>query len=114
MRQLSIISPSIQKIPNLGILTNVVELSYFDMIYIYHKLDEKSRLELRRENNHIFDRNAVEVYFKGFKIGYISSKVNPIIAKQMDKGNTVIARVKSIKKQKYTPLSGLDIEVMVM
>lgn len=114
MRQLNIASPVLQVLPNLGILTNVVELTYYDMIYIYHKMDEKSTLELRREHNHIFDRNAIEVYFKGIKIGYISPKVNPIIAKQMDRGNTVITRVKSIKKQKYTPLSGLDIEIMVM
>jgi hypothetical protein len=56
----------------------------------------------------------VEVYFEGFKLGYISLKVNSIVAKQMDRGNTVLARVKSVKKYKNTSLSGLDIEVMVM
>jgi len=114
MRQLNITTPALQVLPNLGILTNVVELTHYQMIYIYQRLKEKSTIELRREYNHIFDKNAIEVYFQGFKIGYISPKVNPIIAKQMDRGNTVIARVKSIKKQKYSPLSSLDIEVMVM
>ena len=114
MRQLNIISPLTEALPNLGLLTNVVELTYYDMIYIYHRLKHKSRIELRREHNHIFDKNAVEVYFEGFKLGYISLKVNSIIAKQMDRGNTVLARVKSVKKYKNTPLSGLDIEVMVM
>ena len=103
-----------QKLPNLGILTNVVELSHYEMIYVYHHIQEKSEIELRRQYNHIFDKNAVEVYFKGFKIGYISQKINSIVAKQIDKGNRVFARVKSIKKQKYMPLSGLDIEVMMM
>lgn len=114
MRQLNIISPLTEALPNLGLLTNVVELTYYDMIYIYHRLKHKSRIELRREHNHIFDKNAVEVYFEGFKLGYISLKVNSIVAKQMDRGNTVLARVKSVKKYKNTPLSGLDIEVMVM
>jgi len=114
MRQLNIISPLTEALPNLGLLTNVVELTYYDMIYIYHRLKHKSRIELRREHNHIFDKNAVEVYFEGFKLGYISLKVNSIVAKKMDRGNTVLARVKSVKKYKNTPLSGLDIEVMVM
>jgi|TARA_B110000495_G_scaffold203035_1_gene225150 hypothetical protein len=114
MRQLNIISPTTEALPNLGLLTNVVELTYYDMIYIYHRLKHKSRIELRREHNHIFDKNAVEVYFEGFKLGYISLKVNSIVAKQMDRGNTVLARVKSVKKYKNTSLSGLDIEVMVM
>jgi hypothetical protein len=114
MRQLNIISPTTEALPNLGLLTNVVELTYYDMIYIYHRLKHKSRIELRREHNHIFDKNAVEVYFEGFKLGYISLKVNSIVAKQMDRGNTVLARVKSVKKYKKTSLSVLDIEVMVM
>jgi hypothetical protein len=32
----------------------------------------------------------------------------------MDRGSTVLARVKSVKKHKNKPLSVLDIEVMVM
>jgi len=114
MRQLNIIPPLTEALPSLGILTNVIELTYYDMIYIYHRLKHGSRIELRREYNHIFDKNAVEVYFEGFKLGYISLKVNSIVAKQMDKGNTVLARVKSVKKYKDTPLSGLEIEVIVM
>ena len=114
MRQLNTIAPLSEALPNLGLLTNVVELAYYEMIYIYHRLKHNSRIELRREHNHIFDKNAVEVYFEGFKLGYISLKVNSIVAKQMDKGNTVLARVKSVKKYKDTPLSGLEIEVIVM
>ena len=103
-----------QSLPNLGILTNVVELSHYEMIYIYHHIHESCEVQLRREHNHVFDKNAVEVYFKGFKIGYISQKVNAIVAKKLDNGKRVIAKVKSIQKQKYTPLSGLDIELMMM
>ena len=114
MRQLNITSPAVQVLPNLGILTNVVELTQYHMIYLFRKIRERSIVELRREHNHVFDKNAVEVYFNGLKIGYVSPKVNTIVAKQMDKGNLVVAKVKSIKKQKFSPLSSLDIEVMVM
>ena len=116
MRQLSITSQttSIQQLPNIGLLTSVVELPHYEMLYVYRNIQEKNEVELRRQHNHIFDKNAVEVYFNGFKIGYISPKVNAIVARQIDKGNSVIARVKSVKKQKAMPLSGLDIEVMIM
>ena len=103
-----------EALPNLGLLTNVAELSYYDMIYIYHRIKHNSRIELRREHSHIFDKNAVEVYFEGFKLGYISLKVNSILSKQMDRGNTIIARVKRMKKYHNNPLRDLDIEVMVM
>ena len=114
MRQLNPISPFAKALPNLGLLTSVVELTYFDMIYVFHRLKHGSRIELRREYNHIFDENAVEVYFEGFKLGYISLKVNSIVSKQMDRGNIIIARVKSMKKYHNNPLRNLDIEVMVM
>lgn len=114
MRQLNTIAPLSEALPNLGLLTNVVELAYYEMIYIYHRLKHNSRIELRREHNHIFDKNAVGVYFEGCKLGYVSLKVNSIVAKQMDRGTTVLARVKRINKNKNKPLSVLDIEVMIM
>lgn len=115
MRQLNIIQKTNTSVlPNLGILTNVVELSHYEMIYIYHHIQENSEIELRRQFNHVFDKSAVEVYFKGFKIGYISNKVNAIVARHLDKGKSVVAKVKSVQKQKYMPLSGLDIELMMM
>lgn len=114
MRQLNITSQTVQTLPSLGVLTNIVELAHYDMIYIYHKMKEKDEVSLQRNHNHVFDKNAVSVYFKGFKIGSISTKVNTIIARHLDRGSKVVARVKNIKKQKYAPLTELDIEVMIL
>jgi len=115
MRALNITQPNRQSsLPSLGILTNVVELTYYEMIYIHHQIKEHAKIELRRNFNHAFDRNAIEVYFNGYKLGYISNKVNGIIAKQMDQGKNVVAKVRGLKKKKHTLLSGLDIVVMMM
>lgn len=100
------------EIPALGILTQVIELTSYDMIYIYHHLQKGNELKLEKDNNHIFDKHAIAVSFKGFKLGYISPKVNQLIASKMEH-HTVIAKVKNIKKQKYMPLTGLDIEVFI-
>jgi len=112
MRHLKI---QIQKptLPSLGILTQIVELNKFDMIYIYHHLSIGDSLFLERDYDRLWDRNAICVFYKGFKIGYISRTTSGIISKQLDKGEKVVAKVKALRKQKYMPLDGLDVEVYV-
>jgi len=112
MRQLKIVK-TINKVPTLGILTQVEELTKHEMIYIYHHLQCGEELELERDYARLWDKYAVAVYFKGFKIGYISTNTNAIVSKQIDKGKKVVAKVKKLYKQKYMPLDGLDIEVCV-
>lgn len=112
MRQLKIQVPK-QELPSLGILTQIDELSSHDMIYIYHHLSIGSELTLERDYARLWDKTAVSVFYKGFKIGYISKKTSGIISKQIDKGNHVIAHIKTLYKQKYMPLEGLDISITV-
>jgi hypothetical protein len=111
MRKLTIIKHLQPTVPALGILTNVEQLASFDMIYIYHHLSIGSFLDLKREKNHFIDKNAVQVYFKGFKIGYLSQKISSIVAPRLDKGIPVAAKIKSVDKLKYLPLKGLDVEL---
>lgn len=112
MRHLKI-QPQQHQLPSLGILTRISELSKHDMIYIYHHLKIGSELFLERDKTRLWDRNAVAVFYKGFKIGYVSDNTSGLICKQLDKGLSVFAKVKTLYKQKYMPLDGLDIEVFV-
>ncbi|MBT4774756.1 MAG: hypothetical protein HON99_03485 [Crocinitomicaceae bacterium] len=100
-----------RNIPELGILTRVMDLSSFDMIYIYHHLSKGVALDLDRDYTHYY-KNAVQVSFKGFKLGYLPEKVSAIVCARMDKGKDLIARIKSIEKKKYLPLKSLDIELL--
>lgn len=111
MRQLKLFKKP--ALPSLGILTQVIELTSFDMIYIYHHIQKGDELTLERDYNHIYDKKAIAVFYKGFKLGYVSPKVNQLIASKMDNQLNVKAKVKSIQKQKYMPLTGLDIEIIV-
>lgn len=113
MRHLKIQVPQQQNLPNLGILTQIDELTKHDMIYIYHHLNVGCELVLERDYARLWDKTAVGVFYKGFKIGYISKKSSGIISKQIDKGNQVIAKIKTLYKQKYLPLEGLDIAVTI-
>ena len=112
MRHLKI-QPQQSQLPNLGIITRISELSKHDMIYIYHHLKIGSELFLERDKARLWDKNAVAVFYKGFKIGYVSDHTSGLICKQLDKGLTILAKVKTLYKQKYMPLDGLDIEVFI-
>lgn len=114
MRNLAIPSQVQSILPQLGILTNVVELTHYDMLYVFRSLQEKSTLTLKRDVNHIFDNNAVEVYFNNRKLGYVSNKVSNIIARHMDQGKIALGRVKHIKSNRAMPLSDLEIEIFIM
>lgn len=114
MRELVIHSPQKSFLPQLGILTNVVELTHYELLYIHHKLKDKDHLELRRELNPIFDKYAIEVFFNNRKLGYVSNKVNTIIARHMDQGKQVYARIKNIKTNRMMPLTDLEIEIIIM
>ena len=98
---------------NLGILTSVENLSMFDMIYIYHHINPGDELQVQRE----FSENRlqlIEVTYKGFKLGHISKNTAPIIGRLLDRGIPVKVTVKALSKQKYMPLTGLDIEVKAL
>lgn len=112
MRHLKIQVPQ-NNLPSLGILTQIDELTKHDMVYIYHHLQIGSELTLERDYARLWDKTAVVVLFKGFKIGYISKKSSGIISKQIDKGHQVIAKIKTLYKQKYMPLDGLDVAVTI-
>ncbi len=114
MRQLKIQNNSLNSnLPNLGILTHVEELTRYDMIYIYHHLKNGAILDIEKDDNRAWDENSLMVSFKGFKLGYVSSKTSAIIKKKMAQGYAISASVKSVNKEKYLPLNAMDIQVHV-
>ena len=52
-----------------------------------------SFFSLKREPDNKFDKNAIEVYCKEVKIGYIPRAENKIIAKMMDQNIRIVAKV---------------------
>lgn len=98
-------------IPKLGILTRVKDLSSFDMIYIYHHLSEGVVLDLTRDYTHYY-KNAVQVSFKDFKLGYLPERISSIVSNRMDSDLNLVAKIKSIDKLKYLPLTSLDVELL--
>jgi hypothetical protein len=114
MRQLKIENPTLRKenrLYNMSLLTEVCDLRYYDMIYVYHKIKTGEELELRRDLMALFNPYAIEVVYKGYKLGYVSERNSRMIAMQMDQGKKVKCQVNRTAFNPHNPMSGLDIEI---
>lgn len=63
-------------------------------------LDEE--LRLRREPQNPYDANAVSLWFQGRKIGYLPRTVNPTVARALDRGRRLEARVSGLSDPAQT------------
>ncbi|MGV8134352.1 MAG: HIRAN domain-containing protein [Mangrovibacterium sp.] len=69
---------------------------YYQGKEVENQLREGDQLSLKREPQNRYDRNAVEVYLKSKKLGYLPRKENKIIARMMDQGINIKGRLMKI------------------
>ena len=93
------------------ISTEVVGLSLFQMPAIYHHMKENGELNLRYNYNAAQPQQAVEVYFRNFKIGHLPNSTASLIEKVMMHGFDLKVKVSQIVKRKYLPISHLFIQI---
>lgn len=98
----------------LKVMTTVDALTRYDMIYIYHHLFSGANLVLKQDRDYPLNSSAISVFYKGFKLGYLPEAVSKAVTKQFLCGNQVKATTVSLYKNKFMPLSGLDIELTFM
>jgi len=89
-------------------------LSHYELPYVYHLIQEGTPLELRREENNRFDYNAIAVYFRNHKIGFLPQDANELAAHLMDEGATLEAVVTHVTKTKYLPTTGLEVTLNLL
>lgn len=90
-------------------ISNVNQLTNFDMIYVYHLLTKGVKLNLFKCNDKLNGDLVFKVMFQSFKIGYVNVSG---IAKQLFKGQSELeATVFSVTKEKYLPLKNLEISM---
>lgn len=103
-----------EPLPQLGILTHVDELTRYDLIYVAHKMSLGTELSIKKDEQRSWDDNALAVYYKNFKLGYVSQKTSEMIRRCLDRGKEIKATVKSLSKQRFLPTSEMDIQVYVL
>lgn len=58
------------------------------------------RLQLVREGDNPYDANAVRVEWSGVKLGYVPRRDNAAVARQMDRGVMLEARVAALRENR--------------
>ena len=64
------------------------------------ELKPGDRLELVREPRNPYDANAVRVEWRGVKLGYVPQRDNAAVARQMDRGAALEARVAVLRENR--------------
>ena len=68
--------------------TNIAGFMYWDGCEAFGRLEVGTELKLVREHNNRHDPDAVAVYYKDYKLGFIPGHENGIFAQFLDMGHT--------------------------
>ena len=71
---------------------------YYDGDAVWNHIKTGDRLSLAREPANVHDANAVRIEWQGRMLGYVPRKDNADLARQMDHGANVEARVTALEK----------------
>ncbi len=66
----------------------------------WQRMTVGDRLQLVREPDNPYDANAVRVEWHGVKLGYVPRRDNAAVARQMDRGAVLEARVASLRENR--------------
>jgi hypothetical protein len=79
--------------------THIAGLGYYDLKQVTETLQVHDALQLRREAGNTYDELAIEVLtLSQSKLGYLPKHRNPILARLMDAGKSLLAEVASIQR----------------
>jgi hypothetical protein len=73
---------------------------YHDAAETWRHLAVGDRLQLVREGDNPYDANAVRVEWRGVKLGYVPQRDNAAVARQMDRGAALKARVAVLRENR--------------
>jgi len=59
---------------------------YYDALFVIDKLKQGQKLKLKLEPKNIHDENAVAIYYKKHKLGYIPRSANYLISQILKAG----------------------------
>ena len=83
---------------------------YYAMAEVWHLIRPGDRLTLEREPGNRHDRNAVRVNWNGQQIGYVPRAENRAVARALDAGEPLEARVARLRDDP-NPWRRVEIEV---
>jgi len=90
-------------------ITTVNQLNAFDMIYIYHHIQEGTDLELFQEEQHLNGDLVYKVMYKTYHLGFV--RISNFLKHEYASIELMHAKVFSLSKEKYLPTKSLDISI---
>ena len=81
----------------------IAGIEYYEALFVINEMKVGDKLILKLEKNNIYDENAVEIYYKDTKLGYIPRSANYSIARIMNAGWDIFeAFVQKIDRDELT------------
>jgi hypothetical protein len=85
---------------------------YYEGAGLWEKMKVGDPLALVREPGNPHDANAVRVEWQGHKLGYVPRRENAAVARHLDRGGAVEARVSKLQAHR-NPWQRIEFEVFV-
>lgn len=85
---------------------------YYDAGALWDEMKVGDALELVREPDNPHDANAVRVEWRGYQLGYVPRRENADVARQIDRGSQVKARISRLQMSR-SPSRRIEFEVYV-
>ncbi len=79
---------------------------------LWEQMKVGDALTLVREPDNAYDPRAVRVEWQGRKLGYVPRKENEAVARQLDRGNKLEARIVQLRKHR-DPWKRVEFEVFL-
>lgn len=73
---------------------------HYDAPALWREMKAGDRLELVREPENPYDAGAIRVEWRGVKLGYVPRRDNAAVARQMDRGTALEARVAAVRENR--------------
>lgn len=85
---------------------------YYEGKALWEQMKVGDVLTLVREPDNAYDPRAVRVEWQGHKLGYVPRKENEAVARQLDRGNKLEARIVQLRKHR-DPWKRVEFEVFL-
>jgi hypothetical protein len=79
--------------------THIAGAYFYDAINSGKKMKRGDKLVLKREPRNPYDINAIEIYWKNIKAGYVPKRHNTVLAPMMDQGVELSARIRDMENE---------------
>ena len=73
---------------------------HYDGAELWRDLKAGDRLELVREPENPYDSGAIRVEWRGRKLGYVPRRDNAAVARQLDRGTPLEARIAALRENR--------------